>query len=126
MKLTNEIKPNHSFVILITALTPLYLDSIITALVKLGYNVKSPLEDNKLITTGVENSPACIIGLEVFANEKSTSSDIYKDVSDILYNLKVFQYSVVITALVDCCWSGPNFSLPENNISPPSLKPYLN
>lgn len=110
---------DRAFIVWLTVITPLYLDNIIAGMVKKGYGVR-PIASNGEWYVGKKDSPAAVISLLITtSSETASASQIHKDVVSVIDTIKILHYSIIVSAMTDCAWSGSNMVLP----APPPPKP---
>lgn len=119
-----NITYERSFIAWITVITPLYSDRVIAGMVKKGYTV-SAAAGNGEICLSRKDSPASLITLKVSSNDENISVvKIHTDLLDVLKEIKALQYSVIVSAMADCCWCNSNITFPEKAPAPkPPLPP---
>lgn len=101
----------YSYIAWAVVLTPSYTDGIIAGMVKKGYTVSSTAAKGEVVISKEVNTSA-VISLKITSTfEGSNSGTIYKDLMDVLNDLKAFFYSVIVTPYVDCAWCGSNIVL---------------
>jgi hypothetical protein len=108
---------NNEFNIFISTLTRSYEKDIVHLLLNKGYQVSlyEPIDEKP-------NIPSVRIALIVALSDKqlqalnsqNTSTEVYKDVIDILYGLQAKCYSVVVAQCISSCFGGCNFSFTES------------
>lgn len=105
----------------VTALLPSYQDGLIAGLAKKGYMVGPAAKDGKIVSTK-DDAPAALITLSVYKAEETSSAKIYEDLVQILQEMKVLYYSVVVALCNEATWAGSNIHLPkEKKAQPPPL-----
>lgn len=116
----------YNFITWITVLTPSYTNAIIAGMVKKGYAVSSTAAKGEVLIAKDTNASA-IISLKITSTiEGSNSGSIYKDLMEVLVEIKAFFYSVVVTPYVDCAWCGSNIAINKPTAVATDVKPNPN
>lgn len=110
----------ETFFVFITALIPQYEDMIIAGLVKKGYQV-CPASLTNEVTSGGQDSVSAVIALRI-DSEARDSTELHVVIQQLLLDLKIVYYSLMVTVATDCCWNASGLSFPK---APPPL-PLLN
>lgn len=114
-----------TFMVWVTLLTPSYTDSIVSELIKKGYQVSCASGDGKL-TIGKRENPAQILGLRLIPPHRDYKAlDIEQDVGNIIFELKAYYYSIIVSLCIDSCWTSSNIEmdlvLPEDKKTKTSI-----
>jgi hypothetical protein len=114
----------------ITAVLSSYQDKIVAGMVNKGYMIGAAAKDGIVTLANKNTAPASLIGLAVYKLEESTAtsaSKVYEDLSEILFEIKAYYYSVIVSASSDCTWAGANFNIDSPKSDPePESKPTPN
>lgn len=111
----SDKKFKQSYIVILTILTPHYIDNIISNLVKIGYEVSPASRDGKVSLTN-ETKPSTVLSLKLSKrSELDNLTDaplVNKDVLKIIDDLKVLHYSIVVLSdQSDVCWCDSNILL---------------
>lgn len=101
----------ETFFVFITALIPSYDNMIIAGLVKKGYQV-CPASSSNEVTCGGKDSISAIIALRIDSTEKD-ATELHTVVHQLLVDLKIVYYSLLVTVATDCCWHASGLQLPK-------------
>jgi len=111
------------YYVFITALISSYEDMIIAGLVKAGFQVSSLAEDNT-VTIGNDDSISVMIALRI-DTEIDGAIVVIDEVKNVLKELKIVYYSLVVTESADCSWNISSIKLPKA-LPPPLPTPVPN
>jgi len=114
---------SNVYYVFITVLISSYEDMIIAALVKEGYQVSALSETNE-VTIGNKDSVSAMIALRVVA-EATNANELNGEIQEVLDELKILYYSLIVTESVDCSWNVSDIKLPRA-LPPPTPPPLPN
>ena len=106
----------ETFFVFITALIPSYENMIIAGLVKKGYQV-GPASLTNEVTSGGQDTVSAVIALRIDSEEETIELQVV--IQQLLEELKVIYYSLLVTVATDCCWNASGLQLPK--APPPPL-----
>ncbi len=95
----------------ITALVPSYQDGIVAGMAKKGYMVGALSKDGVVLSPG--QSSAGLIALNIYHREDVDAEidRVYKDLSDVLDDMKARYFSLIVAQSVASRWYGSNFDI---------------
>lgn len=95
----------------ITALVASYHDGIIAGMAKKGYMVGALSKDGMTLSPGEASSALITINLYHRQNVDIEIDKVYKDVSDVLDEMKARYFSIIISLATESRWYGSNFNI---------------
>jgi hypothetical protein len=105
-----------SFYVFITAVTPLYKESVVFEMLSLGYTIAAVNTESKVCKMVLDSEVSALIYFEA-AHEKHSMSalDVTNDASACLKKISAKYHSIVTSNLGNgsLSWTGANFKFPE-------------
>ena len=101
----------HVYYCWVTALIPDYQDGIVAGMAKKGYMIGPLSKDGVVLSPGQSSSG--LIALNVYHRENVDVEidKVYKDLSDVLDDMKARYFSIIVAQSTGCRWYGSNFDI---------------
>jgi hypothetical protein len=105
------------YIIWVTSMFASYEDRVVAGMIKKGYIVSAGVDDGQL-SNNIPGAAGVVIAFIVACKDPATPlNKVFQDLADVLDEVKVLFYSIIISAVNDCVWVPGNIVLPKSKPS---------